>query len=69
MASGLPVAGYPVRGPIDIIQDGITGFVDHDLRSAALKALDIDPKACRLFAQQFSWEKSAQHFIENLVNA
>jgi glycosyltransferase involved in cell wall biosynthesis len=69
MACGVPVAGYPVRGPIDLIQNGTTGFVDDDLQSAALKALDIDPQDCRRFAQQFSWKKSSQHFLGNLVNA
>lgn len=68
MACGLPVAGYPVRGPIDIVQNGVTGFLDQDLRTAALKALEIDPQACRRFARQYSWQKSARCFVENLVN-
>ena len=68
MASGLPVAGYPVRGPIDIVTEGVTGFLDHDLRTAALKALKIDPQACRQFVRQYTWQKSARHFVENLVN-
>ena len=68
MASGVPVAGYPVRGPIDIVKNGETGFLDSDLRVSALRALDIDPQACRKFAQQYSWQKSARHFVENLVS-
>lgn len=68
MACGLPIAGYPVRGPIDIVQNGVTGFLDQDLRTAALKALEIDPQACRRFARQYSWQKSARCFVENLVN-
>ena len=67
MACGLPVAGYPVRGPVDIVQSGVTGFLDQDLRTAALKALEIDPQACRRFARQYSWQKSARRFVENLV--
>jgi hypothetical protein len=47
MACGVPVAAYPVTGPIDVIEDGVTGALDHDLKRAALRALHIDPKACR----------------------
>ena len=67
MACGVPVAAYPVRGPIDIVQPGETGCLSDNLQDAALKALTIDPANCRKFALQFSWKKSAQHFIENLV--
>tara|TARA_B100000446_G_C10548626_1_gene339383 strand:- start:411 stop:764 length:354 start_codon:yes stop_codon:yes gene_type:complete len=31
MACGTPVAAYPVSGPIDIVQEGITGALDEDL--------------------------------------
>ena len=39
MASGCPVAAYPVTGPIDIVGPG--GVVAEDLREAALGALEI----------------------------
>ena len=67
MACGVPVAGYPVRGPIDIVQPGTTGVLGDDLQKAALMALDIDPRKCREFALQYSWQKSAEHFVRNLV--
>ena len=67
LACGVPVAGYPVRGPADIIIQGETGFYDEDLRSAALRALELDPKRCRAFAEQYSWGKSAEQFVHNLV--
>jgi glycosyltransferase involved in cell wall biosynthesis len=69
MASGVPVAAYPVRGPIDIVTSGQTGYLSEDLRDAALSARTLDPKTCRDFALQFSWEKSARHFLDNLVTA
>ena len=67
MACGVPVAGYPVRGPVDIVQSGETGILGDDLQKAALEALNIDPQKCRGFALKYSWEKSAEHFVRNLV--
>jgi len=69
MACGVPVAGYPVRGPIDIVKQGVTGCIDQDLKKAALQALRLDPARCREAALSYSWEKSAQHFLKNLVDA
>ena len=53
LASGVPVAAYPVTGPIDVLSDGIGGVLSDDLRTAALAALDIDrgggaPEGARL---------------------
>ena len=56
MACGVPVAAYPVTGPIDVVADGVTGVLDEDLRVAALAALTIDPEACREHALEHSWE-------------
>lgn len=67
MACGVPVAGFPVRGPVDLVSQGVTGYLDTDLRKAASNALNADPRQCRDFALQYSWNKSARHFVENLV--
>ncbi len=50
LACAVPVAAYPVTGPIDVIQNGTTGVLDEDLRTAALAALELDPAKCRTFA-------------------
>ena len=34
MACGTPVAAYPCAGPLDVVEPGITGFMDLDLASA-----------------------------------
>ncbi len=68
LASGVPVAAYPVTGPKDVILDGAVGFLGDDLKSAALQALTIDRKACRDYALGFSWENCARQFIANLAS-
>jgi glycosyltransferase involved in cell wall biosynthesis len=67
MSCGVPVAAFPVTGPIDVVQDGKTGVLNRDLRVAALSALEIDPKACREYAIQHTWEAATQQFLANLV--
>jgi glycosyltransferase involved in cell wall biosynthesis len=67
MACGVPVAAFPVNGPIDVIQDGVTGALDHDLGKAARRALTLDPKICRENAVRCGWDASAREFEGNLV--
>jgi glycosyltransferase involved in cell wall biosynthesis len=66
MACGVPVAAYPVTGPIDVIQDGVTGALDADLASAARRALEIDPNACREHALKSGWDVCSREFEYNL---
>jgi glycosyltransferase involved in cell wall biosynthesis len=69
LASGVPVAAFPVSGPLDVITDPSAGALSHDLKAAALAALELDRDAARNFAQRFSWEKSARQFLENMLVA
>jgi glycosyltransferase involved in cell wall biosynthesis len=66
MACGVPVAAYPVTGPIDVIDDGITGALDLDLATAAQRALKIDPDACRERALRSGWDVCSREFESNL---
>lgn len=66
LASGVPVAAYPVTGPKDILTDGRAGVLDYDLKQAALRALTLNPKDCRRFALNYSWEQSARQFFGHL---
>ena len=67
MACGVPVAAYPVPGPIDVVRDGATGALDEDLRSAALRALTIDRRSCREHALTFTWRHTAEVFASLLA--
>jgi glycosyltransferase involved in cell wall biosynthesis len=67
MACGVPVAAYPVTGPIDVIEDGVTGALDIDLGIAALRALEVSPEACRARALKSGWDISSREFENNLV--
>jgi glycosyltransferase involved in cell wall biosynthesis len=69
LASGIPVAAYPVAGPRDVIGAAPVGVLDWDLRRACLEALRISPPACRAFAQGLTWEASARAFVGNAVTA
>ncbi|MBV8784890.1 MAG: glycosyltransferase family 1 protein, partial [Gammaproteobacteria bacterium] len=67
MACGVPVAAFPTMGPIDVVEDGVTGALDEDLGKAAARALRIDPRACRARAVQSSWALCTREFEANLV--
>jgi glycosyltransferase involved in cell wall biosynthesis len=66
LASGLPIAAFPVTGPKDVVADHPIGILSEDLRAACLGALDLSRDACRAFALNYSWENSARQFIGHL---
>ncbi|MDM9628901.1 glycosyltransferase family 1 protein [Rhizobium sp. S152] len=67
LASGVPVAAYPVTGPLDIIgEDSDVGALDDDLKTACLSALTASREKARELAMQYSWEAASQQFINNI---
>jgi len=63
LASGLPIAAFPVTGPKDVVADHPIGVLNQDLRTACLEALNISREACRAFVLRYSWENSTRQFI------
>ncbi len=66
LASGLPVAAFPVMGPLDILGDSDAGILDEDLKAACLGALAIDRATARQLALSFSWRRAAKQFLDNV---
>ena len=66
MACGLPVAAYPVAGPLDVVGNSGAGVLSEDLGEAACRAIGISPQYCRDYALQFSWRACAGQFLDNL---
>jgi glycosyltransferase involved in cell wall biosynthesis len=67
LASGLPVAAFPVTGPRDVIGAAPVGVLNEDLRAACLEALKIRPPACVDFAARHTWQASARVFVEHAM--
>ena len=66
LASGVPVAAFPVTGPLDVINGADVGVLDDDLNVAVRRALTIAPEKCREYALGYSWERSVEQFLSNI---
>lgn len=62
MACGVPVAAFPVTGPIDVIKQGETGVMDEDFKTALEGALTLDKQTCIEYAGQHTWEHCGRRF-------
>lgn len=69
MATGIPIAAFPVVGPRDVITQGVTGVLDPDLRQACLAALALDRSKIREHALAFTWARAARQFVKNIETA
>jgi glycosyltransferase involved in cell wall biosynthesis len=71
MACGIPVAAYPVPGPLDVVGQAPVGALDPDLRVACLRALEIARNpghpTPREFALGYSWRACTLQFLQNIV--
>jgi glycosyltransferase involved in cell wall biosynthesis len=67
LASGLPIAGFPVETTRDVVGTAPVAVLDNDLRAACLGALAIPRDVCRQYAETMTWEASARLFLSNLV--
>ena len=76
LACGVPVAGYPVPGPLDIIGENgrgafdqlamPVGAVDDVLDAAIARALTCDRQTIGAFGESFTWDNAADQFLDAL---
>lgn len=67
LASGVPVAAFPVAGPIDVLTDSASGALDEDLGTAIRRALALSRAAAVEHASRYTWSACASIFQGNLV--
>jgi len=67
MACGLPVAAYPVMGPIDVVENGFSGALDDNLENAVSMALKLKPQDAIAHASKFTWFKTSAMMFDHLV--
>ena len=67
MACGVPVAAYPVDGPLQVLGEAGAGAMRDDLREAWFEALKVKRHAARARAQQFGWGRATALFVSFLV--
>ena len=66
-ACGVPVAAFPVPGPLDCIEQDVTGVLHDDLAEAIRSALRLDRRTCAARAARFSWHAACAQFLAGLA--
>ena len=67
MACGTPVAGRRCAGPLDVIDEGITGYTDDDLSVAVERCLGLNRQKVFEASLRWSWVQSWKQFQGSLV--
>lgn len=67
LASGTPVAAFPVSGPRDVLGQAAVGALNEDLAEACRAALRISRQDCLEFAARHTWETSARAFVDHMA--
>jgi glycosyltransferase involved in cell wall biosynthesis len=67
MACGVPVAAFPVQGPLDVVDHRRTGVLDDDLALAIQGALKLNRADCVAAARACTWARCTAEFVSHLV--
>ena len=67
LACGTPVAAYPVPGPIDILENGVTGYISTNLKNNIDNCLKLDRKLVEQASHKWSWANCWTIFRRNLI--
>lgn len=68
ISCGTPIAGYPVPGPIDIVENGVNGYSDNEISVAIEKCLDLDRSVVYNSSKKWTWEECWTIFRDNLIS-
>ena len=68
LSIGTPVAAYAVPGPIDILEEGITGYMGDNLEANIDSCLMLDRSQIRLASMKWTWEECWKIFKESLIS-
>ena len=68
LAQGCPVAAYPVAGPVDIIKNGVTGYLDNNLAQSVRNCLALNNDRVKKASQKWTWAECWRIFKKNLVS-
>jgi len=69
LANGLPVAAYRVTGPVDIVEEGINGYLGDDLEDSIYRCLKLNRKSIASnINQQWTWNRCIAILHNNLLN-
>jgi len=68
MACGTPVAAYPCQGPADVVDQGVTGFLEEDLVTAVYRCTGLNRDTVLAGSQRWSWQRAWEIFRDNLIN-
>lgn len=66
MSCGVPVAAYPVQGPIDVVIQNVNGYLHTDLAYACLHASYISREIVHEISKRWTWESCAQQLLNAL---
>lgn len=67
-ACGVPVAALPSQASAAVIEEGVNGAIDTDLRAAISRALALPRVCARESALRHSWRAATETFLNNLVH-
>ena len=69
LASGTPIAAFPVTGPKDILDNTNINSLDENLEVSIQKALRVNRDDCRKFALKLTWEDCTDQYLSFMIDA
>ena len=69
LANGLPIAAYKVTGPVDIVEEGKTGYLGDNLEDSIRRCLKLNRKnIASNINQQWTWNRCIAILHDHLLN-